>query len=72
MAVSALAVGGFPVAVVNPRQVRAFTKAKGILAKTDKIDAPVIAQFGESIRPEIRPLKTEEAQQLEALLSRRR
>jgi transposase len=70
MAVSALAAQGLPVVVVNPRQVRAF--AKGILAKTDKIDAPIIAQFGESIRPEIRPLKTEEAQQLEALLSRRR
>ena len=72
MAVSALATEGLPVVVVNPRQVRAFAKAKGILAKTDKIDAPVIAEFGESIRPEIRPLKTEEAQQLEALLSRRR
>jgi transposase len=72
MAVSALAAQGLPVVVVNPRQVRAFAKAKGILAKTDKIDAPIIAQFGESIRPEIRPLKTEEAQQLEALLSRRR
>jgi transposase len=72
MAVSALAMEGLPVVVVNPRQVRAFAKAKGILAKTDKIDAPVIAQFGESIQPEIRPLKTEEAQQLEALLSRRR
>jgi transposase len=71
MAVSALAAQGLPVVVVNPRQVRAFAKAKGILAKTDKIDAPIIAQFGESIRPEIRPLKTEEAQQLEALLSRR-
>ena len=72
MAVSALAAEGLPVVVVNPRQVRDFAKAKGILAKTDKIDAPVIAQFGELIRPEIRPLKTEEAQQLEALLSRRR
>lgn len=71
-AVSALAAEGLPVVVVNPRQVRDFAKAKGILAKTDKIDAPVIAQFGQSIRPEVRPLKGEEAQKLEALLSRRR
>lgn len=71
-AVCALAVARLPVVVVNPRQVRAFAKAKGILAKTDQIDAGVIAQFGEAIRPEIRPLKTEEAQKLDALLSRRR
>jgi transposase len=71
-AVCALAVAGLPVVVVNPRQVRDFAKAKGILAKTDKIDAGVIAQFGEAIRPEIRPLKAEEAQKLDALLSRRR
>lgn len=71
-AVCALAVARLPVVVVNPRQVRDFAKAKGILAKTDQIDAGVIAQFGEAIRPEIRPLKTEEAQKLDALLSRRR
>jgi transposase len=71
-AVCACAVQGLPVVVVNPRQVRDFAKAKGILAKTDKIDAGVIAQFAEAIRPEIRPLKTEEAQKLDALLSRRR
>jgi transposase len=71
-AACALAVEGLPVVVVNPRQVRDFAKAKGILAKTDKIDAGVIAQFGEALRPEIRPLKTEEAQKLDALLSRRR
>ena len=71
-AVCACAVAGLPVVVVNPRQVRDFAKAKGILAKTDKIDAGVIAQFAEAIRPEVRPLKTEEAQKLDALLSRRR
>jgi transposase len=71
-AVCACAVAGLPVVVVNPRQVRDFAKAKGILAKTDKIDAGVIAQFAEAIRPEIRPLKAEEAQKLDALLSRRR
>jgi len=71
-AVCGLAAQGLPVVVVNPRQVRDFAKSKGILAKTDKIDAEVIAQFAELIRPEVRPLKTEEAQRLEALLSRRR
>ena len=70
--VCACAVEGLPVVVVNPRQVRDFAKAKGVLAKTDKIDAGVIAQFAEAIRPEVRPLKTEEAQKLDALLSRRR
>jgi transposase len=70
-AVCALAAAGLPVVVVNPRQVRDFAKAKGILAKTDKIDAGVIAQFAEAIRPEVRPLKAEEAQKLDALLSRR-
>ena len=71
-AVCVLAVQGLPVVVVNPRQVRDFARSKGILAKTDKIDAGVIAQFAEAIRPEVRPLKTEEAQKLDALLSRRR
>ncbi len=71
-AVCALAVRGLPVVVVNPRQVRDFARSKGILAKTDKTDARVIAQFAEAIRPEVRPLKTEEAQKLDALLSRRR
>lgn len=71
-AVAALAAKGLPVVVVNPRQVRDFAKSKGILAKTDKIDAQVIADFAESIRPEVRPLRTEEAQKLEALLTRRR
>jgi len=53
-AVCACAVEGLPVVVVNPRQVRDFAKAKGVLAKTDKIDAGVIAQFAEAIRPEVR------------------
>jgi len=49
---------GFPQFVSNPRQVRDFAKAMGVLAKTDKIDAHVIARFADSVRPEIRPLKT--------------
>ena len=71
-AVATLAARGLPVVVVNPRQVRDFAKAKGILAKTDKLDAEGIAPFAQAIRPERRPLKTLEAQELEALLSRRR
>jgi transposase len=71
-AAEALTVAGFPVAVVNPRQVRDFAKAKGILAKSDRIDARVIAYFGEAIRPEPRPPKTPEVQELEALVTRRR
>jgi transposase len=71
-AVAILAAKRLPVVVVNPRQVRDFAKSKGILAKTDKLDALVIAQFAQAIRPELRPLKTMEAQALEAILSRRR
>lgn len=70
--VSALASDQQPVAVVNPRQVRDFAKATGKLAKTDNIDAGVIAHFGKALRPEIRPLKDPEAQALDALNSRRR
>jgi transposase len=61
-----------PVAVVNPRQVRDFAKATGRLAKTDRIDAEVLAQFAEAVRPEPRPLKDEETRHLAALVSRRR
>ena len=61
-----------PVAVVNPRQVRDFAKACGILAKTDNIDALVIAKFAKAIKPEIRPLRSKEEQAIKALLARRR
>lgn len=67
-----IAIGGMPVAVVNPRQVRDFAKASGVLAKTDQIDARVIAQFGRAIRPEPRELKGEELKLLDAMLTRRR
>jgi transposase len=67
-----LGAAGLPVVVVNPRQVRHFAKALGILAKTDRIDALVLAQYGEKMRPEPRPLKDEQTQELEALLTRRR
>lgn len=68
----ALGATGIPVAVVNPRQVRDFAKAKGILAKTDSIDAAVLAMFAEAIRPTPRPLKDEQMQELDALVTRRR
>jgi transposase len=63
---------GFRVVVVNPRQVRDFAKATGKLAKTDRIDAKIIARFGEAIKPEPRPFKDEESQALTALITRRR
>jgi transposase len=72
LAVAALAAAGLPVVVVNPRQVRDFAKATGQLAKTDRIDAGVLALFAERVRPDVRPLPTAEAQGLDALLTRRR
>jgi len=71
-AAAALGAGQLPVAIVNPRQARDFAKSLGRLAKTDKIDAAVLAHFGEAIRPEPRILPDEAAQQLQALLVRRR
>lgn len=70
--VSALAARQLPVVVVNPRQVRDFAKATGKLAKTDRIDAAVIAFFGAALRPEVRPHKSAEAQALDVLNARRR
>ncbi len=70
--VGALAAAGLPIVVVNPRQVRDFARASGILAKTDRLDALVLARFGEAVTPEIRPLKDEDAQALDALMTRRR
>ena len=69
---SALAAAGIAVAIVNPRQVRAFARATGRLAKTDRLDAEVLARFGEAVRPAARPLANEQAQALEALVTRRR
>ena len=68
----ALAAAGLPVVVVNPRQVRDFAKATGKLAKTDTLDAAVLAQFGEAVRPALRPLPDAATQALSALLARRR
>ena len=69
---AALAADGLAVAVVNPRQVRDFAKATGRLAKTDRLDAAVLAHFAEAVRPEPRPLAGEEAQKLYAVVLRRR
>ena len=69
---SALATAGLPVVVVNPRQVRDFAKASGRLAKTDALDAQVLAQFAEVMRPQPRPFPDAEARALAALLTRRR
>lgn len=70
--VVALAEAKLPVAVINPRHVRDFSKAIGRLAKTDTIDASVLAHFAEAIRPECRALPNEEERQLEAVVVRRR
>jgi transposase len=72
LAVGALAAAGLPVVVANPRQIRDFARATGQLAKTDRIDADVLALFAERVRPEVRPLPDAEAQELDALLTRRR
>src|SRR5918993_2793302 len=69
---AALAAAGLPVAVVNPRQVRAFARAMGQLAKTDRLDAAVIAHFAEAVRPPVRPLPDEATRHLQALVARRR
>jgi len=72
LCVAGLVAATLPVVVVNPRQVRDFAKATGQLAKTDRIDADLLALFAEKVRPAIRPLADAEAQELEALLARRR
>lgn len=61
---------GLPVVVINPRQVRDFAKATGQLAKTDKIDAHVLADFAARVRPELKPLESEEQQELRDFLVR--
>lgn len=71
LVVSILAARGLPVVVANPRQVRDFAKATGRLAKTDRLDAEVLARFAEAIQPEIRPLPSKEARELEGLVRRR-
>ncbi len=69
--VAALASEGLPVVIVNPRQVRDFARATGKLAKTDALDAAVLAHFGEAVRPAVRPLRDAETQALSSLAVRR-
>jgi transposase len=66
-----LSLGALPVALVNPKRVRDFAKARGRLAKTDAIDAAILADFAETFRPPVRPLPDADAQKLQALLTRR-
>ena len=69
--VAALATEELPVVVVNPRQVRDFARATGKLAKTDSLDAAVLAHFAEVIRPPVRPLRDAETQVLNSMVARR-
>jgi transposase len=69
---ASLARAGRAVAVVNPRQVRAFAVATGILAKSDRVDARVLAHFAAAVRPPVRALPDEQRQALDELLGRRR
>ena len=68
---AALAAASLPVAVVNPRQGRDFAKATGRLAKTDALDARVLAHFAEAVRPPVRPLPDADTQELHSLTTRR-
>ena len=70
--VASLSLAGLPVVVLNPRQVRDFAKAKGILAKTDLIDSRVLADFGLTLKPEVRKLPEEKYSVLSQLITRRR
>lgn len=69
---SELELAGLPLSLVNPRQVRAFARATGKLAKTDAIDALLLAQFAEAVKPPVRPLPDKETRELRALVDRRR
>ena len=69
--VAALAAAALPVVVVNPRQIRDFARATGTLAKTDALDAGVLAHFADVVRPDVRPLKDAETQVLDSLTARR-
>ena len=69
--VAALAAAALPVVVVNPRQARAFAKATGALAKTDGIDARLLARLGQTLQPDVRPLKGADTLALQEVLTRR-
>lgn len=67
-----LAESGFAVCVINPRQIRDFARAVGLLAKTDRLDAQVIARYSEAIKPESRVVADQAQGELKALVARRR
>src|SRR5687767_12712208 len=69
---AALHAVGLPVVVINPRQVRDFARATGQLAKTDRLDARVLAHFAAAIQPPLRELKSQNERELDALSGRRR
>jgi transposase len=68
---AALHAAGLPVVVINPRQVRDFAKALGQLAKTDRLDARVLAHFAAAVKPPLRPIKSKDELELDALVGRR-
>lgn len=70
--VAELIEAGLPTVVANPRQIRDFAKATGVLAKTDKIDALILARFAEAVKPQLRDLPKAEDRELKALMTRRR
>ncbi len=70
--VGSLTASGIAVVVINPRQIRDFAKATGRLAKTDRLDAAILAEFGAKVNPPVRALPDAEAQQLKTLVTRRR
>src|SRR5690349_18669136 len=70
--VSILFAAGLPVVVVNPRQIRDFARSTGQLAKTDRLDATVLAHFAAAIQPELRHVKNQAELELDALVTRRR
>lgn len=72
LCVAALVQAGLPVVLVNARQVREFARATGVVAKTDRLDARVLAHFAAAVRPAVRPLPDEQSQALDELLARRR
>ena len=71
-AAGALAAAGIPIVIANPRQVRDFARSTGQLAKTDALDAHMLALFAERVRPQVRALPDEEARALNAIVGRRR
>lgn len=70
--VEACAEKGLPVVIVQPRQVRGFARIRGVMAKTDKLDARVIAEFGAMMKPEVRPISSKNIRAFRELLARKR